>query len=318
MKYIRFSIWIVALIFIISNCTSSQTSQKETKVDSALIVKDTFMLPDIPKEITIAEERMKYLALHYWERFDFADEKLIQKPQITEQAFVDYINILNYLDEADAYASIDKTLQQSGASEKMYAHFASLLDKYYNGPNSPFFNAKYYKEALKYITKSKLMTDLERSRYNFQLKMMNKNNVGEKAANFSFTLADGSTKKLHDLKSDYIILMFTDPDCGNCNATVNKMKESAELANAMKRNSYYKQMLIVVNIYPGNDYELWKSHLDFYPKEWITGYDKNLQIPNNQLYNIQAFPTFYLLDKDKKVILKDSSQPEIEMFFSTH
>lgn len=318
MKYIHFSIWLFALVFAASGCTSSQTSPQDGKVDSVLIVKDTFTLPDIPKQMTVAEERMKYLAQHYWDRFDFADEKLIQKPQITEQAFVDYINILNYADEADAYISIEKTLQRSGASEKMYAHFASLFDKYYNGPNSPFFNAKYYKEALKYITKSKLLTDLERSKYEFQLKMMNKNKVGEKAANFSFTLSDGSTKKLYDVKSDYIILMFTDPDCDNCNATVEKMKVSTELADAMKRNSFNKQMLTVVNIYPGNDFELWKSHLAFYPKEWIIGYDKNLQIPTKQLYNIQAFPTFYLLDKNKKVILKDSSLLEIEMFFSSH
>ena len=36
----------------------------------------------------------------------------------------------------------------------------------------------------------------------------------------------------------------------------------------------------------------------------------------NRLYDIKAIPTIYLLDSDKKVILKDCSLEAVESFFS--
>ncbi|HBK95202.1 MAG TPA: DUF5106 domain-containing protein, partial [Porphyromonadaceae bacterium] len=39
-------------------------------------------------------------------------------------------------------------------------------------------------------------------------------------------------------------------------------------------------------------------------------------ITKQKLYDIKAIPTLYLLDKDKKVILKDTSIEAIESFFA--
>ena len=37
--------------------------------------------------------------------------------------------------------------------------------------------------------------------------------------------------------------------------------------------------------------------------DWIHGYDKGMEIMRKRLYDIKAFPTLYLLDSDKNVIL---------------
>ena len=48
-----------------------------------------------------------------------------------------------------------------------------------------------------------------------------------------------------------------------------------------------------------------------YPDEWYNGYDPNLVIRNDMLYNIRAIPSLYLLDEDKRVILKDAPQETV-------
>ena len=42
-----------------------------------------FRLPDVPAALTEPAERADYLALHYWDRFDFADTTLVRRPEIT-------------------------------------------------------------------------------------------------------------------------------------------------------------------------------------------------------------------------------------------
>mgnify|MGYP002527024690 FL=1 len=48
--------------------------------------------------------------------------------------------------------------------------------------------------------------------------------------------------------------------------------------------------------------------------EWINGYDKKQTIEQNNLYDLKAIPTLYLLDKDKTVLLKDVTTKEIEEY----
>ena len=69
--------------------------------------------------------------------------------------------------------------------------------------------------------------------------------------------------------------------------------------------------LAVLNIYIDEDLQTWKDYMQVYPKEWYNGFNPDFVIRNNELYNVRAIPSLYLLDKEKRVILKDA--PENKM-----
>lgn len=46
------------------------------------------------------------------------------------------------------------------------------------------------------------------------------------------------------------------------------------------------------------------------PQNWILGTDNNF-IKDNAIYDLKAMPSIYLLDHNKKVILKDSSWEKV-------
>ena len=52
-------------------------------------------------------------------------------------------------------------------------------------------------------------------------------------------------------------------------------------------------------------------------ENWINAYDGGMVITKERVFDIQDIPTIYLLDKNKRIILKDASLEEIESFFST-
>ena len=72
--------------------------------------------------------------------------------------------------------------------------------------------------------------------------------------------------------------------------------------------------LKILSVYPDEDKEEWERHLSDFPKEWINGYDKKLMIKEKNLYDLKAIPTLYLLDKNKKVLLKDAVVGQIEQY----
>ena len=50
---------------------------------------------------------------------------------------------------------------------------------------------------------------------------------------------------------------------------------------------------------------------------WEIGMDESQTIYNKELYDILGFPSMYLLDQDKTVILKDTSLTVLEEYFET-
>ena len=63
--------------------------------------------------------------------------------------------------------------------------------------------------------------------------------------------------------------------------------------------------LAVANVYPDEDLGEWIKYSPIYPKNWLNGYDHLMAVNNTPLYNLRAIPSVYLLDKDKKVLMKD-------------
>lgn len=312
------------LFFILgaTACSSSRKASSNVELKRAgsstqIVSENIFHLPQIPEDITSPEERGKFLVMHYWDRFDFSNERLISRPEITEQAFVDYIHILqNYVSFEDAKKSLHYTLKKMKENDAMHAYFASLFEKYLYEPNSPFRNEEFYLVVLKQLIKSSSLSKAEKSKYKFQLSMVNKNRVGKKAANFNYTLASGETLSLYSIKSDYLLLIFFDPECSTCDAVIRQIKESESVNNAMKMNSPTRTMLTVLTVYPGENLNVWLDYLPQLPAEWTNAYDQGMVITKKNLYDINAYPILYLLDKNKKVILKDSPLEAVEGFFS--
>ncbi|WP_352422097.1 DUF5106 domain-containing protein [Proteiniphilum sp.] len=323
MKHILLIIALIGSMAITGfSCLSSKKAQTEPAEENPTpvqtIVPDTFVLPQIPEIMKDPEERAKYLVMHYWDRFDFSDRNLIRRPEITEQAFVDYINILGYVPQEDADASLIHTLRKAETDTMMYVHFTELFEKYFYDPNSPFRNEEYYLPVLQEVEASPLLTEESRSRYGFQREMAMKNRIGESANDFTYTVASGQSFRLYDLKSEYTLLMFTNPGCSTCTAVTERLKESRELNDALALNSPTRTMLTILALSPDNDLDEWIAHLPEIPVRWVYAYDKSGEITTKKLYDIRAFPTLYLLDKDKKVVLKDTSIEMIESFFSVH
>ena len=61
--------------------------------------------------------------------------------------------------------------------------------------------------------------------------------------------------------------------------------------------------LTVLAIYTEGNLDVWKTTISELPKEWIVGTDRE-EIKQRCLYDLKAMPSLYLLDGDKKVILK--------------
>lgn len=311
------------LLTILTGCglynTKPISNQSFDNLENPILVLNpnpNFPLKEIPASIVDEQERAIYLSKYYWDLFPFEDNTLINKSEITEQAFVDYIHILNYIPFKHANRSIKYLFVKAQADSTMYTHFASLFEKYYYNADSPFRNEELYIPVLETILKFDVLSNSDYEKYDFQKEMIHKNRVGTKANDFVYTLPNREWKRLYALKSNYLILFFSEPECSGCITVANEMNNSEVLKRVSSLNSFSRTMLCVLNIYPKSNIPLWMESLNSLPdKNWIHAYDNGMILTNKRVYDIKMLPTIYLLDENKRIILKDTSLDEIESFF---
>ena len=233
---------------------------------------------------------------------------------MTEQALADFLDLLPRVSPGAAHSSLVAMMDSASADSSMYAHFMGLAEKYLYNPNSPFHNEEYYIPVLRQIMASSRLGDIGKVRPAYQLEMALKNRPGEVASDFVYTRTNGSRGRLSRLSADYTLLFFNSPDCEECR----RLKEyiaASELLSGLASRKRPRPRLVILAVYPDEGVALWKSAS--YPSCMLNVHDASQAVTARRLYDLRAIPTLYLLDADKRVLLKDAPVERVDRYLRT-
>lgn len=303
-NYFKLLMRVVVVTLLFSSCGNNSSLPPVERVAE-------FSLPEIPTMVSDAEQRKEYLATHYWDRYDFADSLLVYSDSLTGMAVAGYINVLAMASDTLVKSkAISHAL--SAALDSPYSHFNKFftqLEHYLYNPNSPMRDEELYLLFVSYLVESNRLDEVELRRYIFQRDMLLKNRVGAIATDFGYSLKSGKSSTLHKIKSLYTILFFNNPDCEDC-GRVKEYIANSEVIGLL----YDAGKITILGVYSESDLEAW--YKGQYPDMVINSYDKDHHIATSNLYDLRAIPTLYLLDEQKRVILKDAPIEQIERWLS--
>lgn len=286
-------------LFVLWACTLVQAQAQQS-----------FPYPAIPDTLRSVEQRAGYLSEHYWDNYNFADTLLLKSKEVTEQGFVNFIDILNrfnldYASKGVAHKDIAqkgiarKDITQQGIAQKDITQkgiacftrkafsnaaakerFENLIEHYFEDQLSPVRNDRVYLIFLEEMKNSPCFDETEKERIAFKIKTTNKNLPGDIAINFKFKDENGKEHQLSDYKDQKVILYFYDPDCENCHEVSAWLKQQTIPADI-------KVLKMIAD-----------NHISY-------------------MYSLKNMPTIFLLDKENKVILKDCTAQELIENIST-
>lgn len=153
----------VFCILLLCACKSGNASSQNSKEAP----KDTitsFTLPTIPPMLTAPELRADFLVKHYWDNVNFADTNYVHHPEVTEQAWADYCDILNHVPLETAQQAMQKTIERTNVDKKAFTYITDLADKYLYDPNSPMRNEEFYIPVLDAMLASPVLEEIEKVR----------------------------------------------------------------------------------------------------------------------------------------------------------
>lgn len=304
----RFVFGILAAIMFIS-CGPG----KKSKAPTAPVTRE-FPSVEIPVMLSSPEERIDWLAAHMWDKFTdtgklyYCDSLTVNGVKISdlEPQMGVFTTLLIDLPLSSGqnvvsgwYNKLD-AFQRAFPGSNMLPQMVALTTQYLYDPNSPVRSEDLYLPFVQALAGSELIDPDYRERYAWDARNCTLNQTGTVATDFPFIDSAGKRRTLHSIKAEKLLLIFGNPDCQACKEIVETLESVPQLGELIASGT-----LKVVDIYIDEDIDLWKSKIDSYPKMWINGYDPNYDIRGDRIYNIRAVPSVYLLDAEKRVILKD-------------
>jgi thiol-disulfide isomerase/thioredoxin len=274
----------------------------------------SFTMPEIPPMLVEPGSRTLYLLNHFWDNFDFSDTSYIGLKEITERAFIHYAQMLSQRDVVPYDKAVEGMLimlNKAQADSSMYRYFTGLCKKYFYRGNSPMMNDEYYIPVLEHMLQSPHLAPASKKAAELDLKRLKRNLPGQSAENFDYTLHSGKTQTLYQLKAEYILLFFNNPDCPACKEVQEQISASPLLSKLIQKGS-----IKVLALYPDSDLAAWDKHREQIPSAWINAYDKDQRITLDELYDLKAIPMLYLLDGQKKVLIRDGKVKQVEQLLS--
>lgn len=278
------------------NAKSVEADQKE---QAAYLPNLAFKVRQAHVGMSVEQQR-EYYAEHFWDEFDFADEAFVEGLDNTKMSATLLMAIACSSTPDTAADYIESLMRRSTVSKPVMQYFLALTEQMFYDPNSPYRNDEFYIPVLRVVLESGLLDEYERMPYESDLHIVSQNRIGHKANDFELTLASGRTLRLYSIESPYTLLFISNPGCPMCR----DVKEDI-LSSQMLSLMALEGDLQVVVLYPDEDLEAWRAALGDYPKTWINGYDAQLSIEANDLYDLKAIPSLYLFDAEKRVLVKD-------------
>jgi hypothetical protein len=288
---------------------------------SAVQADRPFPQVSIPSAYTDADERIAYGVEHYWDGFfegpgrtDSAHVLGVLKGEV-EQALSNYIGVLEALPLGKAQQGISALFdkisvrQQADTSDRVYLAMTEMVARYLYDPNSPMRDEDLYLPFVQKMAVSPLTREDMRTAYRYEAQMCAMNPRGSIAPDFAITLRNGTQVRMHSVKAERTLLFFSNPGCQNCREIIDALKTDSKVQSMVGEGR-----LAVINVYIDEDLKAWRDYMPVYPKEWLNGYDAAHIIREDVLYCIRAIPSLYLLDADKRILLKD---PPVERVLQT-
>jgi hypothetical protein len=274
----------------------------------ASIIQSSFEMPPPPQDYYRHKEKLfSYMADHHFDNFPWEDERLLNTPVLYSK-FKTFAKQIFSLESEFSIPVVVKLMNECMRYRNMYYALFDFLEHEFGNIKSPYRDEQLYIAMLKEVLKRNDLEEARKMRYEYELKRIDKNHDGDAAPDFNILLSNGDTTNLYAIEAELLMVYFQNPDCPQCGELREKMKKM-DIINAAIASGRLK----VMTIYFEKNEDLWRNYLKTRAdSNWIHGWNYDLKIEEEQLYDVRTIPMIMFLNKDKKIIKKDLLSNEIE------
>jgi thiol-disulfide isomerase/thioredoxin len=247
---------------------------------------------------------------HFFDNIDFSDERILRTPILKSKLDVFFKNVVIQIPDS-INREIDRLMPRC-TDYKVFQYVAVYLFNHFRESTYMGHDAIIVKLAddIYLSGKADWTTKEWRDNLRKEVDRIRPNLIGVKGHDLVMNTYNGVYASLYDIKKEFTILYFWEPDCGHCKEATPKLK------------AYYdkvkNQGVEVFAVCTQSDRTKWEKYIQDNNLNWINGWDPQRSTNFDYYYNVTATPSIYILDRNKKIIAKKLAVEDIGPFIENY
>lgn len=264
--------------------------------ENAYVAKVVTMLRNMSGRPVTSEEELKALRGNYLE-FVENPKDLMRTPTLIAYVSSYFSNIVAPLPDS-INQEIDRWLDLCRQDQPTFDYWLQKFLKDYQEPEIMGFDAVWIHLIERYCLTGEAhwLDDKVKKQLATEVRFIKPNLIGNAAPSFHALDTAQLPFDWRNLKANYLILFFYDPDCGHCKKRVPEL------------NKYYPEIKKlggeIVGVCVTSDVDKWKQFIRDQKLEWVHLADPRGQSDFRVNYNTRTTPQIYLLSPERTIIAK--------------
>ncbi len=252
--------------------------------------------------------RFYYQQKHFWDYFDYTDERFLYTPILKPKLETWFTKIL-FQDYDSIRGPVLKMIEEVSPNPRIFQFVVSWFLNSAINSNVMGIDALFVELAKKYYLSGEAFwaTDETLKAIRENVLFLQNNLIGETAPDLTLETVDGEFVNLHKIEAPITIVLIFEPNCSHCQEFVPKFHDEVY-------EKYKDKGLAVYAIYSMDNKEEWTEFLTKHQLyDWINVWDQNNTSNFKILYDARETPGVYVLDKNKTIIAKGFAVEQLEM-----
>lgn len=202
-------------------------------------------------------------------------------------------------------------LERSHAADtasNVFSWMTDAVEYYLYDPNSEIRSEELFLPFVTRLAQSPFAKEDLRTRYAHEAEVCATNRIGAPAPDFTFVDVRGRRHTLYGERAPLTVLLFVNPGCHACEEVVAAFEGEAVKALVQEGK------LRILGVYIDEDIQAWRDQAAELPAHWVNGYEPDGLVRSDKLYYVRGIPSIYLLDADKRILMKDALPEAVVAF----
>ena len=289
-------------------------------------------VPDFPRDasgkVTDSTFKYRYYKNHFFDNYDYADARLLRTP-LYEQKIKDYLEKMVVLDFDSINLEIDRFLDRTKNNDEIFRYLLSTFFNYYGQKGNEMVGMdgvwvhiaeKYYIPYATWASKAFIETVKK------DVIKLKPTLLGQKAPNvtlvelpsdhFMVARTDTALKSnpflgnyltINQIKAKLLVIVFWEADCGHCQKAMPIIYETYQ---KLKDKGVAVLAVHSISSVPGK--RKWIDYINEHGMyDWINTWSPYSN-DYRELYNLNSFPSIFILDEDKRIVSKHIGAERLE------
>lgn len=289
-----------------ANADASHPSAPVAAVDSVAMpatvyIDPLFEYPVAPDELEDLTSRTSWIMAHFWDNMNFKKKRALDQNAVND-AFGVYAASMPYAPRTEVDKSVDQLVKKLSSNPVLLIQFTKAAEESLYGSRANVWIDEVYMRFLKALTSNKKIDKTRKLRYADQLRRLEASQPGQTFPALPLTDRNGNVTEWKPT-ADFNIIEFGMPDCDDCRQGRILMEVDIPLNEAIDAGKVSMTFVVTDDDADGQLMDMTRS----YSRRWQVG--KNGDV--DTMFDLRLTPSFYLVDRQGKIIDKNLPMQEV-------